>query len=156
GVRRSIRYHIRRRMFFDRFHLFTNLMGVSFGSAAIYTVLSQASPSGTIIMAATVAFFSAIDMLVGTAATARLHDDLARRFIVLEKKIISMSAPSEEDIRQWTTQRLDIEADEPPVLRVLDSVCHNELLRAMGYGSEHMLPIKWYQRLLAQFIDLRE
>jgi hypothetical protein len=42
------------------------------------------------------------------------------------------------------------------VLRVLDSICHNELLRAMGYDRSQYVEIAWYQRLLAQFVDVRE
>ena len=41
-------------------------------------------------------------------------------------------------------------------LRVLDSICHNELLRAMGYDQSQYVEIAWYQRLFAQFIDIRE
>jgi hypothetical protein len=51
---------------------------------------------------------------------------------------------------------LAIEADEPPILRVLDAICHNELLRAMGYPKEREAQIAWYQRLLASFVDIRE
>jgi hypothetical protein len=45
--------------------------------------------------------------------------------------------------------------EEPPVLRVLDALCHNEELRAMGYATSQMAKIGWLQRLLAPFIDIR-
>ena len=41
GVRRSIRYHQRRRAFFDRLDQFSNMLSVIFGSAAIYGVLEK-------------------------------------------------------------------------------------------------------------------
>jgi hypothetical protein len=51
-------------------------------------------------------------------------------------------------------ERLDIEADEPPVPHVLNAICHNDLARAMGYGPEHQARIACYQRWLAQFVGV--
>jgi hypothetical protein len=48
----------------------------------------------------------------------------------------------------FTARRLEIEADEPPILKVLDSVCHNELLRAMGYDKSEFYRIGVVQRML--------
>jgi len=156
GVRRSIRYHNRRRMFFDRFNLITKALSVVFGSATIYTVLSQTSPKATIGAAAIVTLFSALDLVVGTVRMARLHDDLARRFIALEKEIVQTIHPTEENLARFTAQRLDIEADEPPVYRVLDALCHNELARAEGHPQEEFAKIRLYQRWFAQFFDIGE
>ena len=105
-----------------------------------------------------VTLFSAIDLVVGTSKMARLHEFLARRFIDLEKKIISIPQEqfSANDFNQLTTERLDIEADEPPVKQVLDSLCQNELLRSMGYGREEFVHVAIYQRLFAQFFDIME
>ena len=44
--------------------------------------------------------------------------------------------------------------DEPPVLRVLDSLCYNEQLRAMDYPESEMVIIGWFQRKMAPFIDV--
>ena len=35
-----------------------------------------------------------------------------------------------------TEKRLELETTEPPALRALDTICHNELLRAVGYGRK--------------------
>lgn len=156
GVRRSIRYHNRRRRFFDRFHKFSTFLSAFFGTATIASVLAKAGPTWTIPFALAVAVFSVIDLVVGTAQAARLHNDLSKRFFELEKAIISLKDPKAEDIAKLTTQRLDIEADEPPPLKVLDSMCHNELLRAMDYDKSYFFNIKWYQRLFSQLFDLRE
>ena len=63
---------------------------------------------------------------------------------------------SQAVIHRLRAGRLEIERDEPPVLRVLDSICHSELLRATGYDRSQYVEIAWYQRLLAQFVDVRE
>ena len=53
-----------------------------------------------------------------------------------------------------TDRRLDIERQEPPVLRVLDTLCYNELVRAMGYGEQ--VRVGFWQRLFANFFDLAD
>ncbi len=156
GVRRSIRYHNRRRLFFDHIHKFSTFLSALAGTATVAAVLAKAGPAWTIPFALAVAVFSVLDLVIGTAQAARLHNDLARRFFDLEKSIITFKSPTEEDIANFTVQRLDIEADEPPPLKVLDSVCHNELLRAMGYNKSEYVHIKWYQRLFSQLLDIRE
>lgn len=158
GVRRSIRYHSRRRQFFDRYRLFTNAVSVIFGSAAIAAVLSPLGKEYTVGAAAVVTVFSLVDLVVGSARMARLHEELCRQFIELEKEIISIPEGqfTEENASRLTAVRLSIEADEPPVKRVLDSLCHNELLRAMGYDRGEFVRVKWYQRLFAQLLDIQE
>lgn len=156
GVRRSVRYHTRRRLFFDRLHKFSTFLSALAGTATVASVLAKLPAPWTIAFAAAVAVFSVIDLIIGTAQAARLHHDLARQFFTLEKDLISLQNPSQEDINRLTGQRLDIESNEPPPLKVLDSICHNELLRAMGYNQSEYLTIKWYQRLFSQLFDVKE
>jgi len=54
GVRRSIRYHARRRSFFDRYDLFTNAVAVIFGSATIYAVFSSINKEWAVAAAAVI------------------------------------------------------------------------------------------------------
>ena len=152
GVRRSVRYHMRRCRFFDLFHSTTSVVGVIAGSSAIFAVLSE-HPKLTVAAGAIIAVASAIDLVVGTGAMARLHNDLAKKFIQLEKDIVLAGEPTEEIVRRFTGRRLEIEAEEPPVLRALDRLCHNELLRAMGYPTAEMVYIPRLHRLFAQFIS---
>ncbi len=158
GVRRSIRYHTRRRSFFDFFHRFTNAIGVIFGSATLFILLNkledQLSPA---ITAALVTAFSTIDLVVGTASAARLHYDLSRQFIELECQMELAAGPIDaQSLARFRAHRLKIEGDEPPVLRVLDAMCHNELARAMGYEKKYFARIRFYQRWLAHFFDVQE
>lgn len=156
-VRRSVRYHNRRRSFFDRWGLITNAMTIFFGSAIILTTLQDNGLKWLAIGSAVlIALFSTVDMVVGTAKAGRLHSDLSRRFNELEREMTQAGDYDETSLRLFTAKRLKIEADEPPILRVLDSICHNELMRAMGYEQSKMLKIGWFQRLLSQFFDFRE
>jgi hypothetical protein len=155
SVRRSIRYHTRRRMFFDSLYKWTQVLCLISGSATVAIVTSNYMDGAlTIWFAATVAVFSALNLVFGFAGSARLHSDLAQKFSDLEKKITLDGNKSITSINTFTTERLDIETGEPPTLRVLDMICHNELCRAMGYGEETMAKISFFQRLCAQFFDL--
>lgn len=159
GVRRSVRYHSRRRQFFDRYRLWTSALSIIFGSATIYLALSSLDPRYTVAAAAVVTVLSGVDLVIGSARMARLHEDLYRQFINLEQKIISVSESefTEQDLKHLSSERLTIEANEPPIKRVLDATCHNELLRALGYDpvkdADQYAEIKWYQRAFAQFFD---
>lgn len=155
GVRRSIRYHHRRRLFFDRLHQVSTFLSAITGTATVASLLAQRS-SLALFFGVCVALFSVIDLVVGASQAARLHHDLARKFIELEKAMSMCKDPTKDDLINFTNQRLDIEAEEPPVLKVLDAICHNELIRALGHDEKYYVEIKWYQRLFAQIFDIRE
>lgn len=156
-IRRSVRYHNRRRSFFDRWGIITNAMSVIFGSATIYAVFQDNGLKLlAVISAALVTLFSTVDLVVGTNKMGRLHSDLTRRFNELEREMTQAGDFNEAQLRTFISKRLEIEADEPPILRVLDSICHNELMRAMGHEKSELLKIGWLQRLLSQFFDFCE
>lgn len=156
GVRRSVRYHVRRRMFFDRLNLSASAASVIFGSAAMAAMLGNMGKEWIMAAAGIVTILSAINLVVGSSRMARLHADLARKFIELEKQIIMAGDQADDSLLAFQAIRLDIEAEEPHVLRVLDTLCHNELMRAMGYPPKDMVPVAWYQRMAAQFFDVAD
>lgn len=154
-IGRSVRYHNRRRAFFDRIDRLANMLSVIFGSTAVYGVLAQDHQALALTAAALVTVLSAINLVVGSSQKARAHADFARRFIELEKRMIGVPADSVELSEIWR-DRLSIEADEPPVLNILNVICHNEQMRSMGYPGKKMASLRWWQRAFAQIIDLRE
>ena len=161
GVRRSIRYHSRRRGFYERFHAVVLFLAVVFGSATLGAfggALGEGWPLWIKLSPAALAtLLSAADLVIGSMRKAWQHADFARRFIELERRLTAGPvAPDEALVAEFTGERLAIEADEPPVLRVLDTLCHNELLRAMGYPPEKQVRVGFWQRACAQFFDLRE
>lgn len=153
-VRRSVRYHNRRRAFFDRLDQLTNVLALVFGSVSIYGVLSHAGNLLPVLSAAIVTIFSAFNLVVGSSQRARNHFDLARRFIDLEQQIVT-TEPNAKQLPQFISERLSIEKDEPPVLRVLDCICYNEQARAMECPRDQMIHITFGQRLCAPFFDWR-
>lgn len=156
SIRRSIRYHNRRRMFFDRLNVVSNALSVIFGSTTFFALLPAIGLQYLAIgAAAMVTIISTINMVVGSVRAARLHSDLARRFLELEKRLAADGSPNKKLLSDIIQERLDIEAEEPPALHVLDAICHNELMRSMGYKEERMLRISPLQRSMAQIFDHR-
>lgn len=157
GVRKSVRYHTRRRMFFDSLYKWSQVLALLSGSATVAVISSTYSDGRlAIFLAGAVAVFSALNLVFGFAGSGRIYNDLAQKFIALEKKIILEPDPSVDVLSAFTAERLDIEASEPPILRVLDMICHNELCRAMGCGEEEMAKISLLQRWCSQFFDLMD
>ncbi|APC18565.1 hypothetical protein BLL42_23680 [Pseudomonas frederiksbergensis] len=154
GIRRSIRYHQRRRAFFDRLDQFSNMLSVIFGSAAIYGILEKNALGIALLASATVTILASINLVIGSAQRARAHADFMRRYVELEK--LMLQPQSEECLLGVTQSRLSIEAEEPPVLHVLNCICHNETMRAMGYKKEQLVKVGWFQRLVSQLFDFRE
>lgn len=156
GVRRSIRYHYRRVFFFDRASKIADAFTAITGSATIASVLSTMGPKWTVFFASSAAILSAINLVFTPSQAARRHNDLLKAFFSLEKDILATSPETITDdvFTSLTAKRLDIEAEEPPPLRVLDCICHNELLKSMGYDRSHEVHITWYQRLASPIIDI--
>ncbi len=97
------------------------------------------------------------DLTVRLTDKAWLHADLVRQFTDLERRLERGRSVVDEDLLvSVADQRLEIEAAEPTGLRVLDTICHNELLRAMGYPQERHVKVGFWQRLFAHFFDIRE
>ena len=121
------------------------------------TLLAAAGEPWVLAFGTITGFFSIVQLVISPSEAARLHADLARDFIGLEKQmILAGESVSDKQIDEFTALRLDIEAKEPPTLRVLDAMCHNELLRAMGYDRSKHVRISWLQRLCAPLFDLRQ
>lgn len=155
GIRRSVRYHNHRRQFFERWNSLTATVAAVFGSSAALAWLTGA-PEGwgwvPAVAAAIVGALGAVDLAVGTARRAYTHGDLARCFIHLEQMFSHGGNLDDQTFKVVTQKRLEIEASEPPILRLLDVLCHFELLRALGEAIEHP-KIPRRRRILAHWLS---
>ena len=154
-VRRSVRYHMRRRRFYEGRNRLTSALTAILGSAAVVAFLSQIGREYGILMAiltAFVAIFAAVDLASSTAAMARLHSDLARKFIDLEYGLVLKNEPTQAELTKAQGTRLKIEADEPTIYRVLDTLCYNEMYISQGRRKE-LFVVPWYMRITAHFTD---
>ena len=150
GVRRSQRYHTARVRFFTKWERILAFLSVISGTSVVVTILSEGPAWISISFATAIAVLQAIDLVVGIGSRARLHSDLSRRFLVLERDYIEHDLGS----ARLTARRLEIEADEPPALRWLDIICHNELSRSL-YGDEaNTYRVGWCVRLFSNWCDI--
>ena len=92
---------------------------------------------------------AAFDLVIGTAEMARKHDDLRRRFVALEARIVPEEETKSGDIREWVQARLAIEMDEPPTYIAVDLLCENELSMSKGDPPRYDVPL--FRRLTANW-----
>ena len=148
---RNIRYHTRRAALFAQWHKLTAFVGVFFGSTAAMSFLFSDTPTAASVMAAIVALFSAIDLVVGTAAKEAQHMELRRRWIALQKRFEVEGLTS--DIQQTLRS---IEMDEPAELSVVEMQAHNDATLALlgDDGRKELLQIPLKKRIIGQFMNI--
>ncbi len=151
GVRRSVRYHMRRRRFIEQWNSVIIISSVIFGVVAVAALIQNDALD--LRLTTIIAEIGAIVLAISTFRLARQHADLCKRFILLEKELTSLQV-DESEYAGLNHIRLDIEMDEPPVLHVLNKLCDNDMVRAMGYPEDQMLDIKWHQRIVAHYFDV--
>ena len=128
----SIRYHGRRRRFYENVQQTALFVGFMFASGSVVGILDAVSNPwvghGIPIFGA---LFLGIAIVGRPGTKANDHNDLKRRFIDLQRSMeLSRSSPTKEMVANWRAERLAIEADEPPVNRVAHALCYNELVRS--------------------------
>ena len=159
AARRSVRYHMHRQRFLDRISKWGSALTAIFGSATVMSLLAEQGEQGgwSQYVAAATAVFAALELVFGPGRSARYHNELAREFIALEQEALRVGSASmtAESILALQIRRLDIEAKEPPVYRVLDAICNDEVAKAFGHSEEHRSNVTWFQRLFKNIVDIR-
>lgn len=155
-VRRSIRYHDRRRMFYERLHHITGFVTILMAGSVLFDLGENVNRTWWLVtLSIFAAILAATDMVIGYSRRASLHTTLRGKFADLE---IDMLAGSIEDDawQEHYRKRLIIEKDEPAVYKVLDLLCHNELLLADGHlhkdkESSDFVEINLWRRWTSQW-----
>jgi len=159
NIRRSIRYHNRRRRYYQNLNnniLFFVLLVNSASVAAVSTEVAHRLPLwGVLLIGVAVSAVVVFGIITGATQKGWLHLDLARQFIDLEKALLVDGRDEHEHVIEVTNKMLEVEASEPPVLQVLDTICYNDLMRAMGYKQEQLIKVGWFQRACANLFDWR-
>lgn len=153
ATRRSQRYHARRMGFFDRWNKVTSLAGV-LGGSAVFVAMANHVPAWLAgFGAGLIVLLSSVDLVVGTSEMARRHNDLRRRYCLLEAAIQARPDPKPGDLGRWTEERLNIEADEPPVFGALDLMVENELIRAtFEPEKQKLIDVPWYKAITSHWL----
>ncbi|TPQ28967.1 hypothetical protein [Methylomonas koyamae] len=135
-VRRSVRYHDRRRAFFEQLHRITSLLTIVMAGSFLFDLGKDGDAADWLkYLSAFAAACAAIDMVIGFSKRSNLHADLREKFAMLEIDMVTEDN-SDQHLQGYLKRRLLIEKDEPPIYRVLDGLCRNELLIAEGYNRK--------------------
>lgn len=153
-VRRSIRYHDRRRAFYEQLHHLTSLLTILMAGSVLFDLAKKGETAEWLIwVSAAAAMLAAIDMVIGYATHAGLHGSLRERFANLEIDMVSGSDDGDCWL-DYQKERLFIEKDEPAIYQVLDGLCRNELLTAEGFSKKdapkEFFKSRFWQRWTAQ------
>ena len=76
--------------------------------------------------------------------------------MALERPLVEIgAAPTGAALVESIRERLDIEADEPPIRRVPGTLCHNEPWRTMGDPESEAVPVSFLRRLFTNDFNFR-
>ncbi|KJV08057.1 hypothetical protein [Methylocucumis oryzae] len=154
-IRRSVRYHDRRKSFFYAIQNVVSFLSVIMAGVVIMDAVKQGiTPYWMISVGVIAAILSALDLVIGFSKKADMHSKLREKFADLEIDIIT-GPPSGEIWLEYQKKRLVIEKDEPAIYFAIDGLCRNELLIADGFSrlndACHFAKVNWLQRLSAHW-----
>lgn len=153
-IRRSVRYHDRRRAFYEQLHHVTSLMTILMAGSVLFDLgKSGQTASWLMVLSVVAALLAAADMVIGYSRRATVHAGLRGRFADLEIAMLC-GGKTDAEWEGYQRDRLLIEKDEPAVYKVLDLLCRNELLVAEGFTlqqhASQFARINWWQKLTSQ------
>ena len=154
GVRKSVRYHQRRQAFHEWWN--TVIIALSFACSA--SAMAEWSAEWRQLLIGATSFLLMLNWVVGLTRRANAHAKLGQRFASLEQDMVPFEKNRDleaEDEERFRRRRLEIEADEPAKMRVMDTLCHNELCEA-AYPDHSIYPVAAWRRWLGHFIDIGE
>lgn len=155
AARRMARHHRRRERFLDGVHRASALL-TAFCAAATAAAALAPIPPAAASLAALATLLSVCGNLLGWTRRARLHAGLARDWTAFGRDVgRAGTGPTEEALADLQARRLEIEEREPPPLRVLDAVCHDEVVTVAGLPDAQRSNVTPLQRLLCDAVDWR-
>ena len=154
-IERSVRYHSRRRAFFETFDGVVNAINLILGSAAVAGLVTDKLADWVLgILTASVAIVSFVNLTMRSSEKASMHSQLQQRWVDLLKPVKRLDVSAEScgaGLKRCVEKRLDIERDEPPIYRVVDLLAHNEQVRAQGGPDTHIWVVPFWLGVFANF-----
>lgn len=151
GISRSVRYHRKRQAFCESMETWSDIALFSMGSAVV--ALAMQDSSGSVLFAGlAIVATSALKLKLGLGRRAGTHKQLQLAFIELQEEL--EDADDDDIIRKIRAKRADLEKREPPVMQVLNVICHNELQVSIGRDDpKERVHVNWFQRFAANLIS---
>ncbi|MGH7054194.1 MAG: hypothetical protein ACREFA_10305, partial [Stellaceae bacterium] len=149
SIKKSIRYHARRRASFERLDNAANVIVAIFGASAFAALMGDPAALASKILTAMVTAMALADVILAFGSRARTYADLYRKFSDLAIEISQIPQPTSLEISRLRAKRLILEADEPHIIDALERVCWNEEAESRGVSREHLQPLNRWQTLVA-------
>jgi hypothetical protein len=147
---KSMRYHAYRRSFWQNCDYWAKVITIISGFAVVVAVVGEDYWYSK-VFGFVVAVFATLDVVLGFSERQRLHDKLYREFCRLQLDIVGQLHPTEQNIADWKSRRLEIEMEEPGVLDLLERRCAGEESRARGVPLTESQKLTTFQLLRSQF-----
>ena len=158
GIGRSIRYHRKRSRFFEIVNSIILFFILILSSASALLLVGPQETNAKFddwraIFLGIITLGTAINLSFGIVAKISIHSKFAYLFRDLDRRIqIEKDRECENILREFKNDRLRIESEEPPVLRVLNAICYNE--ESIASGMKERKKIGFFQILFSYFFDL--
>ena len=148
NVARSLRYHDKRRAFFELLGKTLQFSALVGSSAAVLALVRESGSDWlAVVFAAIAAVASLLNLVIGTSTKYETYTKLKNRFIDLQARIDEIQEPTEEEVAKVMKERHVIEKEEPSISIWLNKVCYNETVDALGYDVSAKRPIHWWYHL---------
>jgi hypothetical protein len=151
SIARSLRYHAKRRSFFQRCNQLTRALIAITSAGAIAAFVADNAGGAVVVLGVIVGLATALDLVFDYSQRAMDYDGLYRRFADLNIRWASVDRTL-ENYRLLTVERLIIEKEEPTVLAVLNVICCNEELKARDFDFHYK--VGQWQKMFCEVIDL--
>ena len=144
-------YHARRLFFFQVLSRWTNVPVLLLGTATAALAVQDSSlwmfGSGLGI-----ALVSILKLVFAPEVKVARHAELLRDYTVLVRRLYANSSPT--TVKAVAEEHSKLEFLEPAGMPVVWALCHNTLLRTIGFaGKKDPIAVAWWQRLTAHFFN---
>ena len=154
NVRRSRRYHLWRVRLLQRWNAIRMLLFLVSTSAVVAAMFGGWGQAVLKTLGIASVLFAASEMVLRLGPREIQHRAFVRQYVGLERDILEGGENLTSDqLSLLEAQYLDIEMEEPPVLAILNRLCHNEEVRARypeDLWDEYLKPIPWLVAIWAR------
>lgn len=143
-IARSIRYHDKKRAWFDVLNKVAQIIALVASSAAVINLIKEeANDEFALWFSAIAATATLVNLVMGSAAKFFTYSELKKRFVELDSKLDKLTAsPTEAGIVALWQEIKAVEKDEPPISKILNIRAHNAAVDALGAGADQKR--KWH------------